>query len=233
MYDAAYLASHGLGAEAAPDRMFDAAVRLRLVQRHARNGRLLEVGSGGGYFLAAAAEAGFEVVGLEPAAEVARDVAARLGVPVHTASLEDAVLEPGSFDVVCAWHVIEHLVDPLAALAKLRPALRAGGCVLAELPNFGGVRARREGERWPPLDLAHHVGQYGPRSLRALLGRAGFTDIDVTTVPFATYRRPARALLSHAKHAAILRGWPAGSHPWKHDLLRAVALRPTHDPRRA
>jgi 2-polyprenyl-3-methyl-5-hydroxy-6-metoxy-1,4-benzoquinol methylase len=228
LYDAAYLSRQGLGAEAAGDRVFDAAVRLRLVQRYARSGRLLEVGTGGGYFLAAAADAGFDAVGLEPAAEAARDVSERVGVPVAASALEDAELEPASFDVACAWHVVEHLVEPLPALAKLRAALRPGGHVLVELPNFAGVRARRDRERWPPLDLEHHVGQYGPRSLRALLERAGLADVDVTTVPFATYRRPARALLSHAKHAVLLRGWPAGPHPWKHDLLRAVARRPHH-----
>ncbi len=95
-----------------------------------------------------------------------------------------------------------------------------------EVPNFGSVRAQRDGPAWPFLDPKYNIGQFTPTSLASALVSAGFDRVTTETVPFAIYRRAFRAVLSYAKQADVLRGWPAGSRPTKHELLRAVARAP-------
>lgn len=214
--DAAYTA-------AAAARRHEAKVRLRFVQRRRSAGRLLEIGPAAGYFLEAAQESGFQVAGVEPSPEMAREAAARVGDTVTAMPVEKARLEPEAFDVACAWHVLEHLVDPLEALQAVRVSLREGGCLFVEVPNFASERARREGREWLGLDLEHHVAQYSPEALTALLLRAGFGEPVLETVPWAAYRTWPHALLSYGRHATKVRGWPCGAHPRKHDLLRAAA----------
>ena len=52
-------------------RRHEATVRMRWLRSYATGGRLLEIGSASGWFLAQARDAGFEVEGIEPAADVA------------------------------------------------------------------------------------------------------------------------------------------------------------------
>jgi 2-polyprenyl-3-methyl-5-hydroxy-6-metoxy-1,4-benzoquinol methylase len=223
-YDSDYFASLDLGAVAASNRTLEAQIRVELVARQRGRGRLLEIGSAGGHFLAAARHAGFDVVGVEPSLETAQAAMERFGVTVRVAGIEDVELELDAFDVACAWHSLEHIAQPLASLRRIRSCLRPGGMLFVEVPNFDSIRSHREGPKWPAI-LAYHVGHYGPASLGALLRRAGFEEIHTETVPFAVYRRGLRRVLSYAKHAAILRSSPLGSHPMKHELLRAVAVR--------
>lgn len=205
-------------------RMFEAGIRARLVRDLAGSaGRLLEVGAAAGYFLVAARVVGFDAVGIEPSERIAALGRDRFGVDIVAGYIEEIDLRAGSFDVACAWHVVEHLVEPVEPLRRVRRALRPGGLFVAEVPNVESVRARRETAAWGPLDPGHHVGFYGPRSMRALLDACGFDVESVYTVSPAAYRPPLRRMLSHAKQAVVLRGWPFGPHPSKHELLRVVA----------
>src|SRR5215217_1550888 len=76
LYGASYYQIYGgLDAEYDADpqgRRHEARQRLRFLRRYVRTGRLLEVGSAVGYFLDVAERGGFTVIGIEPAAELAR-----------------------------------------------------------------------------------------------------------------------------------------------------------------
>ena len=214
-------------------RRYEARIRVALVQRYVHAGRLYEVGAAAGHFLDEARKAGFEVSGIEPARPVAERARARLGVDVQAGFVEQADLAPGSFDVICAWHVLEHLAEPRTALEKLRTALRPDGHLLLEVPNIESVYARRRGKSWFHLDPDHHVGHYARRSLGVVLERAGFDVLGMETFPALGYVRPGRALRPASiavqlKELADVRSAPRRPHPSKHELLRAFA-RPAPD----
>ncbi len=71
------------------------------------------------------------------------------------------------------WHVLEHLPDPAAAIARAAELLRPGGRLLVSVPNVDSLQARLGGERWFHLDLPRHLFHFGPRSLSAMVERAG------------------------------------------------------------
>jgi SAM-dependent methyltransferase len=213
-------------------RRREAQVRVRWMRRAAAPaGRLLEVGSASGWFLAEARAVGYDVVGIEPAPKMAEVARERAGAQVVAAMLEDASLEPASFDLVTAFHVLEHLAEPRASLATVRTVLRPGGRLLLELPNVASLRAGREGEDWYGMEPAHHVAHYSPRALDALLRAEGFAVEVVETVHPGTLLVPGaafgpRGLGFHAKETLAARAWIRAPHPWKFDLLRAVARVP-------
>lgn len=226
LYGQEYFATYQEGKPYARDereRRLEAGVRLAFVRRFIQTGRLLEVGAAAGYFVAAAQSAGFDAYGIEPNAEMVEFARRELGVSVRVGTAEEAELPEEPLNAVCGWHVLEHLVSPVSALRRLRAAMAPDGLIFFEVPNFGSVRARRERGSWRYLDPLHHVGQYTPAALQALLERSGFAAMTVVTVPWAVYKRWPRSLLSSGRQALFVGAAAFGLHAWKHELLRVAA----------
>lgn len=155
--------------------------RVRYLQRFRRRGRLLEAGAGMGYLLAAARDAGFEVQGLELSPWAAAQARDGLHLEVAVGGVESVEFPPASFDLIVMWHVIEHFVDPLANLRRLRMWLRPGGVLVLETRNFMGYDARYLGPAWNGWSLPHHLWHFSPRSLRRMLTAAGFARVRIDT----------------------------------------------------
>jgi SAM-dependent methyltransferase len=162
----------------------------------------LDVGCGSGEFLVAAARRGWPAVGVEPVAESAAAARAR-GLDVRAARLEDAGLEPASFDVVCAFHVLEHMPDAVAFLRTLAAHARPGGHVVVESPNWDSTMRRNAGAGWMHLRPLEHLVHFTPGTLDRALTRAGL--IPVRTVTRA-YLSP-RHTLAEATQAIGREGW--------------------------
>ena len=188
LYDARYFDEYPGGESYEEDpaqRRYEAARRIELVRRYRRSGRLLEIGAAAGHFVEAARDSGFDPIGVEPAADLARAATERLGVPVLAGFIEEVDLPDGEFDVACAWHVVEHLSEPHHALVRLRDALVPGGHLFVEVPNIDSVQATRRRQHWANLDIGRHVGHYTSSALRALLEGAGFDVLMTETAAHA------------------------------------------------
>ncbi|MBN1441806.1 MAG: class I SAM-dependent methyltransferase [Planctomycetes bacterium] len=95
--------------------------------------RLLEVGCGPGWALEVFAAAGYDARGVDISPEAVEE-ARRRGLDAAVADIERGAL-PGGQDVIAALEVLEHLVDPRAAIETLIPALAEGGHLVVSLPN--------------------------------------------------------------------------------------------------
>jgi 2-polyprenyl-3-methyl-5-hydroxy-6-metoxy-1,4-benzoquinol methylase len=209
-------------------RRYEARQRLKWMRDFTPPGRLMEIGAAAGIFLDEARKLGYDVFGIEPATGLAQDARSRLGVDVAVGFIETAPIPTEPFDVVCAWHVLEHIRQPQSALLRLRKALRDGGYLFLEIPNIESDQAGRHGPDWFHLDPANHVGFYTTDQLREVLRQAEFELTETTSVSGLSYLRPRlalrptnlafRALVTVRSRA--LQGRP---HPHKHELMRAVA----------
>lgn len=176
----------------------------------------MEIGSGAGLVVAAAAEAGVDICGVEPVGlgfdavrVIGDDVLRRLGVtvPVVPSRVEDlATADVGQFDIIVSTYVLEHLVEPATALAVMAHHLRPGGVMVHLTPNYSvpyephfGLPylwwapaltrriARRAIARDP--DLWESITPVRWRSLRAVARRLGLTAALDRGVMAETLRR--------------------------------------------
>jgi len=160
---------------------FDArhAAMLQLIARQCpKRGRMVEVGAGGGFFLKAAERAGWTVAGIEISSEGVEFATTRLGLDVRRESAEDLNFQAASFDVAVMFDVIEHLLDPVAALQRVRAVLRPGGLLVISTPNLDAVTRLALGSEWAVLSPAEHLYNFSQKTLGMLLRRAGFAGIE-------------------------------------------------------
>jgi SAM-dependent methyltransferase len=158
---------------------------LERMERHASGrGRLLDLGCWVGFLLAEARDRGWTVLGVEPSefgSTFARD---RLGLDVITGEFASIELPAGSFDAITMGDVIEHLTEPLATLTRIRSLLAPGGILWLALPDAGSRLARSMGRRWWSV-IPTHVQYFTRGSISALLARADFDVVEITTAPKA------------------------------------------------
>lgn len=179
-------------AQAPEDRWFvtEAPARRRTAQRvlqYLRRltsppGKLLDVGAGAGFFLDEARRGGWEVTGLEPSAWghwYARQV---LAIPTMQAGGFEALatLPAASFQVVTAFDVIEHVLDPATFVAACTRVLAPGGMLVLTTPKFDSFLAKLMGRYWYCIFPAH-LHYFSTKSLVTLLERHGFVVERVRT----------------------------------------------------
>jgi SAM-dependent methyltransferase len=189
-------------------------------------GRLLDVGSGSGAFVARMAALGWNAEGVEPDADAVA-VAHRAGLRVTHGTLAD-MASAGPFEAVTLSHVIEHLHNPAEALEQVRALLRPGGVAWVATPNLRALGHRRYGRDWLHLDPPRHLVLFTPASLDELLRRCG---LDPLPAPRPSPDAPAVFRAS----AAIRDGrrpdaGPAGRRRRLRALAFLAALREARDP---
>jgi SAM-dependent methyltransferase len=147
---------------------------------------LCDVGCGSGQIMARFKEAGYEAVGVEPD-PAARVLAAEVG-PVFKGTAEELpeALDGSLFDVVLLSHVLEHCIEPAAALANVVRLLAPTGTAVIEVPNNAAEGLRLYGAGWFFTDIPRHLQFFTEKSLRKALAGAG---LHVTNVFYTGYTR--------------------------------------------
>jgi SAM-dependent methyltransferase len=135
-------------------------------------GRYLDVGCGSGAGLGVARALGWQVAGIEMD-EAAAQKARRFTDELHVGDVLEAPFATARFDVVTAFHVLEHLVDPVAVVRRMLDWLVPGGLLIVEVPNAGGLGAALFGRAWSGLELPRHLSHFTPATLERTVRTAG------------------------------------------------------------
>ncbi len=151
--------------------------------------RVLEVGCSGGYFGKALVDDGHYVVGVEPDEESFNHASGLLN-ETYNGFLDDFFdnYSSGKFDIITFGDVLEHLVDPTAALVRSAKFLAPNGAIVASVPNVAhsSVRAMLLEGRWDYSDLGlldrTHLRFFTRSSLIDMFSDASFSVLDVKPI---------------------------------------------------
>jgi len=144
--------------------------------RHAKPGRMLDVGAAAGYILDGFVDEDWSGMGLEPNAAMAA-LAQERGVDVRQGSLESFNSDE-RFDLVSMIQVAAHFYDPRTAFDKAFALLNPGGMLLVETWNRGSISARVFGKNWHEYSPPSVLNWWTKDGLTTFLSQIGFERID-------------------------------------------------------
>lgn len=138
---------------------------------------MLDIGSGPGLFLDAAAARGWRTLGVEPSRQAAAH-ARGLGHDIREGFFDAAMAATlPQVDAIHMALVLEHVPDPAALLAAARGLLRPGGALCVVVPNdFNPLQCAAQAQGLSPWWVAppHHLNYFTGTTLARLVERAGF-----------------------------------------------------------
>lgn len=146
-----------------------------------RRPRILDVGCGTGANLLMLSDYG-DAEGVDISKDALAFCRERGLDKVKLGAGEELPYDDGTFDLVTAFDVVEHMDDDLAGLREMRRVLRPGGRVLLFVPTFMFLWGVQD-------DVSNHRRRYRLPELRGVLEKAGF-EIERTTYANITFFLP-------------------------------------------
>ena len=179
-----------------------------------RSGRLLDMGSGLGFFVkAAGSHPGWDAHGCEISPAAVKFAREQLALEnIVCSPLQDLELPRASFDIVTIWDVLDHILHPDPLLSRCHALLQQNGMLFIRTPNISvqllrvrllkAVGRIRSGTKY--LQGADHAHHYSARSIEKLLRRNGFTDVSFIHLhPIETGEGWRRPLVNGAKNLSF------------------------------
>jgi 2-polyprenyl-3-methyl-5-hydroxy-6-metoxy-1,4-benzoquinol methylase len=182
-YNDDYCAARGYSSPGRRHRKLrTATVRLGRIARlvESDSPRSLDVGCSLGYSVEAACRFGWDAHGVDISRDAIRQCRIR-GLRCRNVAGTDLPYPDGHFDVLTAWHVIEHVRDVAHTLAEWARVLRPGGVLALETPDSDCLKLKLRGGSYSRFWALGHTYTFNRRNLAPLVEAAGLA---VISAPF-------------------------------------------------
>jgi predicted TPR repeat methyltransferase len=138
--------------------------------------RVLEIGCGQGHLLNLLKQKGMEVQGMEIAERLVHDCRDKFGLNVARGTIRQMPAFDSLFDVILAYHVLEHLDEPSNFFKKAQGLLKEGGFIFVEVPVPDLSRLSRLQQMNEVSGYANrsHLYHFRPDTLSAYFPKYGF-----------------------------------------------------------
>lgn len=162
----------------------------------------LEIGCGQGDFLLYLRELGVKVEGAETGSRLVERCKQLRGLDVYLETIRSLVRPPSTYDMVLAFHVLEHLEKPSELFAKSNRLLKPGGFLVLELPTPDLSSAPLLQKLHPHHGYANqgHLHYFTPRTVAPYFARFGF-DL-IAAYEYRSDAQPSGGFLGKKRKAA-------------------------------
>lgn len=141
---------------------------------HPEQIRLLEIGCGNGAFLEEMQRCVLRtVMGVEPSVHAVQQASAAVKPAIMNEAFHRGLFPPETFDVVCAFHILDHLSEPGEFIKECFRILSKKGIVLLVCHHVDAFVNKVFGEQSPVFDI-EHIFLFNPATLHNLMEPYGF-----------------------------------------------------------
>jgi len=144
--------------------------------------KVLEIGSGYGFFLEGMKEKGFNITGLEVSKERRKISKKVTTAEILNINLMDENLEIGKFDVIVFFHVLEHMSDSINFLKNLKKILNKKGKIIIEVPNYDDFQINLNSNYKNWHFQRAHIHYFTPKTLKNTIQKSGFQKITIAGI---------------------------------------------------
>lgn len=160
--------------------------KYQLISKYKKKGVILDVGCATGEFLYHFYHRGWKTIGIEPAEQPRKFAIENYGLEVKP---EESIarLNPGSFDVITMWHVLEHVPDLNGRMNEIRRLLKADGLLVIALPNYLSWDANHYSGFWAGYDVPRHLSHFTTDTISKLLQKFDFRITEIIPMKFDAF----------------------------------------------
>ncbi len=148
--------------------------------KEVQNIKHLDIGCSTGFVVEAAANEGWDSLGIDlnpSAIEFGR----KRGLNLKNTSLEELDTEIGNYNVITLFDVLEHIHDPLILIKECTKLLAKNGLIYVYVPNWDSASRLLMGEDahfiWP----THHLNYFNIETISKFFKRLDYIELDVYT----------------------------------------------------
>lgn len=149
-------------------------------------GKILDIGTGTGYFINKMKENGWNVSAIEKSPQARMFAKEHFGIEVMSPENLFA-LEKKSLDVVTLWHVMEHLEQLNKTWDTIYSLLKDNGTLIIAVPNCKSYDAMKYKEMWAAYDVPRHLWHFTPSTINELATKHGFSLKEKYPMPFDAF----------------------------------------------
>ena len=197
-------------------------VRSRMLQKKAQlinnitgktSGKILDIGTGTGYFSHTMQQKGWQVEAVEKSAQARSFAKKNFNLDIKDDSgLND--FSSGSFDVITLWHVMEHLEHLNETWERLHELLKDDGCLVIAVPNCSSYDAQKYKEFWAAYDVPRHLWHFTPDSIKKFGEKHNFTLVNHLPMPFDAFYVSILSEKYKESKSSLVKGMFAGTLAW-------------------
>lgn len=162
--------------------------KARLVEQACglKNGHLLDIGCGTGYFAHTMQQRHWQVQAIEKSADARAFAQQEFGLHVQDDRFTDSFPD-GQFHAITLWHVMEHIENLPQLWSALFRQLREDGRLIVAVPNCSSADAQKYGSLWAAYDVPRHLWHFTPTTLPQMAAQYGFQLCSRYPMPFDAF----------------------------------------------
>ena len=145
-----------------------------------KNKKILEIGSGNGFFLEELKKENYNINGCEISKERLIHLKKLKNITIYNYDFNFKMSEfEDKFDIVVMFHVLEHISNPKKFLENVRNILKQKGKIIIEVPNSDDHQLvlNENYNQW--YWQRAHVNYYHPKTLSKILSKTKFKKIKI------------------------------------------------------
>ncbi len=151
----------------------DTIRRFDLIRKLApKNVKILEIGSGHGFFLELMYQKGYNITGIEISKEKRKISKKVTSAKVLDIDINTQIPHVNDFDIIVMFHVLEHIINPIDFLKKIKKLLASKGKIIVEVPNYDDFQLKLNKYYTAFYWQRAHIHYFTPQVLKEIFNQA-------------------------------------------------------------